>query len=70
MYFFTRQVKILHYSIKVMLLLFYIKKYSIILKEVIIILSLELFVNDKYKLLKFLYDNQIQVKEDYCVTLS
>ena len=53
-----------------MLLLFYIKKYSIILKEVIIILSLELFVNDKYKLLKFLYDNQIQVKEDYCVTLS
>lgn len=70
MYFFTRQVKILHYSIKVMLLLFYIKKYSIILKEVIIILSLELFVNDKYKLLKFLYDNQIQVKEDYYVTLS
>lgn len=60
----------MHYSIKVMLLLFYIKKYSIILKEVIIILSLELFVNDKYKLLKFLYDNQIQVKEDYCVTLS
>jgi len=53
-----------------MLLLFYIKKYSIILKEVIIILSLELFVNDKYKLLKFLYDNQIQVKEDYYVTLS
>lgn len=32
-------------------------------------LSLELFVNDKYKLLKFLYDNQIQVKEDYYVTL-
>lgn len=60
----------MHYSIKGMLLLFYIKKYSIILKEVIIILSLELFVNDKYKLLKFLYDNQIQVKEDYCVTLS
>lgn len=60
----------MHYSIKVMLLLFYIKKYSIILKEVIIILSLELFVNDKYKLLKFLYDNQIQVKEDYYVTLS
>ena len=33
-------------------------------------LSLELFVNDKYKLLKFLYDNQIQVKENYYVTLS
>ena len=33
-------------------------------------LSLELFVNDKYKLLKFLYDNQIQVKEDYYVILS
>ena len=31
-------------------------------------LSLELFVNDKYKLLKFLYDNQIQVKEDYYIT--
>lgn len=33
-------------------------------------LSLELFVNDKYKLLKFLYDNQIKVKNDYYVTLS
>lgn len=57
-------------TIKVILLLFYIKKYSIILKEVIIMLSLELFVNDKYKLFKFLYDNQIQVKENYYVTLS
>ena len=33
-------------------------------------INLNLFANDTYKLLKFLYDNQIQVKEDYYVVLS
>lgn len=33
-------------------------------------INLNLFTNDTYKLLKFLYDNQIQVKEDYYVVLS
>lgn len=31
---------------------------------------LEEFANDKYKLLSFLYDNQIQVKEDTYIPLS
>lgn len=33
-------------------------------------INLNLFTNDTYKLLKFLYDNQIQAKEDYYVVLS
>ena len=32
--------------------------------------SLDFFGNDYYKVLSFLYDNQIQVKEDYYVVLS
>jgi hypothetical protein len=32
--------------------------------------NLELFTNDCYKLLKFFYDNQIEVKDNYYVALS
>lgn len=32
--------------------------------------SLEYFANDNYKVLKFLYDNQIQVKDKYYIVLS
>lgn len=32
--------------------------------------SLEYFANDNYKVLKFLYDNQIQVKDEYYIVLS
>jgi len=32
--------------------------------------SLEYFANDNYKVLKFLYDNQIQVKNKYYIVLS
>ena len=33
-------------------------------------IDLTMFANDKYKLLKFLYNNQIQVKEDKYIALS
>ena len=32
--------------------------------------NLEYFGNDNYKVLKFLYDNQIQVKDKYYIVLS
>ena len=32
--------------------------------------NLEYFGNDNYKVLKFLYDNQIQVKDKYYIILS
>ena len=32
--------------------------------------NLEYFANDNYKVLKFLYDNQIQVKDKYYIVLS
>ena len=32
--------------------------------------NLEYFANDNYKILKILYDNQIQVKDDYYIVLS
>ena len=32
--------------------------------------NLEYFANDNYKVLKFLYDNQIQVKDEYYIVLS
>lgn len=32
--------------------------------------TLEYFGNDNYKVLKFLYDNQIQVKDEYYIVLS
>ena len=32
--------------------------------------TLEYFGNDNYKVLKFLYDNQIQVKDKYYIILS
>ena len=32
--------------------------------------KLEYFANDNYKVLKFLYDNQIQVKDEYYIVLS
>lgn len=32
--------------------------------------NLEYFGNDNYKVLKFLYDNQIQVKDEYYIVLS
>ena len=32
--------------------------------------NLEYFANDNYKILKFLYDNQIQVKDEYYIVLS
>ena len=32
--------------------------------------TLEYFGNDNYKVLKFLYDNQIQVKDKYYIVLS
>ena len=32
--------------------------------------TLEYFTNDNYKVLKFLYDNQIQVKDKYYIVLS
>ena len=32
--------------------------------------NLEYFGNDNYKVLKFLYDNQIQVKDKYSIILS
>ena len=32
--------------------------------------NLEYFSNDNYKVLKFLYDNQIQVKDEYYIVLS
>ena len=32
--------------------------------------TLEYFANDNYKVLKFLYDNQIQVKDEYYIVLS
>ena len=32
--------------------------------------NLEYFANDNYKVLKFLYDNQIQVKDKYYIILS
>ena len=32
--------------------------------------NLEYFVNDNYKVLKILYDNQIQVKDEYYIVLS
>ena len=32
--------------------------------------NLEYFGNDSYKVLKFLYDNQIQVKDKYYIVLS
>ncbi|WP_068268371.1 cyclic nucleotide-binding domain-containing protein [Caviibacter abscessus] len=32
--------------------------------------NLVMFTNDKYRLLKFLYDNQIQVKKDKYIPLS
>ena len=32
--------------------------------------TLEYFTNDNYKVLKFLYDNQIQVKDKYYIILS
>ena len=31
--------------------------------------NLEYFANDNYKVLKFLYDNQIQVKDEYYIVL-
>ena len=31
---------------------------------------LEYFINHNYKILKFLYDNQIQVKDEYYIVLS
>ena len=31
---------------------------------------LEYFANDNYKVLKFLYNNQIQVKDEYYIVLS
>lgn len=32
--------------------------------------NLEYFANDNYKVFKFLYDNQIQVKDEYYIVLS
>lgn len=32
--------------------------------------NLEYFANDNYKVLKFLYDNQIQVKDKHYIVLS
>ena len=32
--------------------------------------NLEYFANDNYKVLIFLYDNQIQVKDEYYIVLS
>ena len=32
--------------------------------------NLEYLANDNYKVLKFLYDNQIQVKDEYYIVLS
>ena len=32
--------------------------------------TLEYFGNDNYKVLKFLYNNQIQVKDEYYIVLS
>ena len=32
--------------------------------------NLEYFANDNYKVLKFLYNNQIQVKDEYYIVLS
>ena len=32
--------------------------------------NLEYFANDNYKVLKSLYDNQIQVKDEYYIVLS
>ena len=32
--------------------------------------NLEYFDNDSYKVLRFLYDNQIQVKDEYYIVLS
>ena len=32
--------------------------------------NLEYVANDNYKVLKFLYDNQIQVKDEYYIVLS
>jgi hypothetical protein len=34
------------------------------------VFNLEYFGNDNYKVLKFLYDNQIQVKDKYYIILS
>ena len=39
-------------------------------KEVIILINLVDFTNDKYKLLKFLYDNQIEIKNNKYIALS
>jgi hypothetical protein len=37
---------------------------------VIILINLVDFTNDKYKLLKFLYDNQIEIKNNKYIALS
>ena len=39
-------------------------------KEVIILINLVDFTNDKYKLLKFLYDNKIEIKNNKYIVLS
>ncbi len=36
----------------------------------VILINLVQFTNDKYKILKFLYDNQIEIKNNKYVTLS
>lgn len=36
----------------------------------IILINLVDFTNDKYKLLKFLYDNQIEIKNNKYIVLS
>jgi len=46
-------------------------KYDIISKkELLSMFNLEYFANDNYKVLKFLYNNQIQVKDEYYIVLS
>ena len=67
-------VKNKHYNYNYRLTIF--SKYDIIITRNnyivrrVFMINLNLFTNDTYKLLKFLYDNQIQVKEDYYVVLS
>ena len=68
-YHFLLYFKNIYYTFKVLILKAKIW-YNIKKKKWFDMFNLEYFSNDNYKVLKFLYDNQIQVKDEYYIVLS